>query len=294
MRHLLYIQILLLAATGAFAQNPVTANISSQQVGVNEVFNITISANGSDVKEPDMQAVTDAGFLLGNPRQQSSTSIRSINGQTTVVQSRTWTFSASIGKEGAFTIPRISVIVDGKEYLTQPMTVKVTNKVSLGSRPPDAATQLTLDDLAFVRAITDKTVVYQGEPILLRLRIYAVDQYYVSVEAPRTLPMPETEGFYSSRQWQNNLTEQYQGRTYRITEISQALYPAMPGDLTIGAWQWQGAVRWYDDRRMPQSKVRMFNTNPIKIPVQPLPPQPPISAAPSASSTCTSASRKTN
>ena len=274
MREFVYILILLFAATGAFAQSPVTADISSQQVAVNEIFSITINANGSDVKEPDMQAVADAGFLLGNPRQQFSTNMRSINGRTTVVQSRTWSYGISIGKEGTFTIPRISVTVDGKEYFTQPLTITVSNKIDLGSRSSDAA-DTTIDDLAFVRAITNKTVVYQGEPILLRLRLYMLDQFYVSVETSRTLPMPETEGFYSNQQWKQNLTEQYQGRTYRITEINQVLYPAMPGDLTIGAWQWQGRVNWLDGRRRQQTTARMFNTNPIKISVQPLPPQPP-------------------
>jgi hypothetical protein len=275
MRHLYYIQIMLLMTAGAFAQSPVTADISSQRVTANEVFNITITANGSDVQEPDLQPVRDAGIQLGTPSQQSSTSIRNINGRTSVVQSRTWRYPASIAKEGSVTIPRISVMVDGKEYLTQPMTVTVTNKIDVGSRGQDPAAELTVDDLVFVRAITDKTVVYQGEPVVLRLRLYTLDQYYVNVESPRALPLPQTEGFYAGQQWQQNLSEQMNGRTYRIMEISQVLYPAMPGELTIAPWEWQGVVTWYDVRRRPQTAPRMFATNPVTITAMPLPSQPP-------------------
>ncbi len=276
MRHAVYIPMLLLIATGAFAQGPVTADISSQRVAANEIFTITINASGSDVKEPDMQAVRDAGIqLVGTPSQQSSTSIRTISGRTTVVQSRTWRYPASIAQEGTFTIPRIPVSVDGREYLTQPISVTVTNKVNVVSQGVDAASELTVDDLAFVRAVADKTVVYQGEPVLLRLRIFSLDEYYVAVESPRALPLPQTEGFYSGQQWRLNANEQHQGRTYRIMEITQVLYPAMPGELTIEPWQWQGAVRWYDNRRRPQTAARMFTTDPITITALPLPQQPP-------------------
>jgi hypothetical protein len=49
----------------------------------------------------------------------------------------------------------------------------------------------------------------------------------------------------------------------------------MPGELTITPWQWQGAVRWYDDRRRPQTAARLFTTDPITITALPLPSQPP-------------------
>ncbi|HDP35439.1 MAG TPA: protein BatD [Candidatus Hydrogenedentes bacterium] len=272
--YVVYIALAAWLALNAHAQSPVSADVSSRRVTVNEVFTIIIGANGSDVKEPDMSGVAEAGIVVGAPSHQSQTSIRTIQGKTTMMQSRTWRFPASIANEGTYTIPRIPVVVDGREYLTQPMTVEVTRTVEMGARPPHDTAELTIDDLAFVRAIVSKSNVYQGEPILLKLRFYTLDQYYVNVETPRAWPFPETEGFYLGVQWQQNVTEQYAGRNYRITEINQALYPAMPGELTIGAWQWQGGVRWYDARRRPQTAARMFATEPVRITVSPLPPRP--------------------
>lgn len=274
MRYLYYIVSVIFLTAAAYGQSPISAKLSAQRVTVNEIFHIAISTNGSDVKQPDLTAVARAGFSVGTPSQQSSTSIRTINGKTTVVQSRTWRYPLSLPKEGTFTIPRIPVIVDSKQYFTPPLTIQVTRTVTMGSKSSNSTTKLNIEDLAFVRATTDKKVVYQGQTILLRLRLYSIDKNYVRVESSRTLPLPETEGFYSGEQWQQNLNEEFEGRPYRITEINQILYPAMPGEQLIGAWQWQGVVRWYNSNRRPQTSARMFTTDPIKITVLPLPPQP--------------------
>lgn len=275
MRLMVSIASMTLLALTAWGQSPISADISSQRVAVNEVFNITINANGSDVKEPDMQTVRDAGFAIDQPSQQSSTSMSLLNGRTTVVQSRTWRYPVSMTKAGSFTIPRIPVTVDGKEYLTQPMTIEISRTMDMGSQGANGTKELGIDDLAFVRASTNKAVVYQGETVLLQLRIYRLDQNYVEVYPPRALPLPETEGFYSGQQWQQNHNEQHEGRNYRITEINQILYPAMPGEQIIGSWQWQGVVGWNNLRGRQQTAQCMFATDPITITALPLPPQPP-------------------
>ncbi len=275
MKRAMTLSLIALAAVGyASGQNPVTATVSSDSVAVGEIFYITISANGGNVQEPDVRSLSEIGIQLGNPSVQSSTSISSVQGKTTVVQSRVWRYSASALKEGTVTIPRISVVVDGQEYLTQPIALTVARTLSMGKRSPGGGEELTVDDLAFVQSVADKTTAYQGEAVVLRLRLFALDRNQVSVEGPRTLPTPDTEGFYSGQQWQESISEEYAGRAYRVTEFNQVLYPAMPGDLQIGAWTWQGNVRWIDARRMPQGAARMFSANPISITVLPLPTRP--------------------
>lgn len=278
-QHIMYLILLPLLpmtlSVVAHGQNPVSATVSSTRVAVNEMFYLTISANGSDVKEPDLTPLVALGIQLGTPSVQSSTSIQSINGQTSVMQSRVWRYPATVSREGAITLPRISVRVDGQEYFTQPITLEVTRSVAMPGPPSSADNQITVDDLAFVRTVTDKTTVYQGEALTLRLKLYILDGNYVSVEGPRNLPMPDTEGFIPGPEWQNRTQEQLYGRAYEVTEFCRVLYPAMPGDLFIGAWQWQGAVRWHDARRRVQTAPRMFVTESIPISVIPLPDPPP-------------------
>ena len=268
--------VVCLAALGAQGQgqSPVTATVSTTRAAANEIFHFTISASGSDVKDPDISALSEAGLQLGSPSVQSSTSIQSVNGRTTVMQSRTWRYPASASSEGTIIIPRIAVTIDGQEYFTQPITLEITRSVEIGTETPDGNREITVEDLAFVRAVADKTTLYQGDALTLRLRLYVLEGNYVSVDGPRSLPMPDTEGFYPGPQWQSSITEQYYGRAYRVTEFNRVLYPAMPGELFIGSWNWQGAVRWHDARRRMQTAARMFTTNEIPITVLPLPEKP--------------------
>ncbi len=271
MRHLLFITVVMASAAAAWGQEPVSVDVSSRRVSTNEIFHISVSANGSDIGEPDMQGVIEAGITLDTPSHQSSTSITSSRGATSVVQSRTWRYPASIAREGLVTIPRIPITVDGREYFTQPIDIQVTRSLDMGSRSSEDDTEVTIEDLAFVRAVTDKDTVYQGEVVVLRLRVYVLDLYYVNLETPRGLPMPDTEGFYTGQQWQQTLREEYAGRPYRVTELCQVLYPVASGALSIGAWEWRGGVRWFDSRRRPQTAARMFRTEAVPVTVLPLP-----------------------
>ncbi|OQB34928.1 MAG: hypothetical protein BWY09_02505 [Candidatus Hydrogenedentes bacterium ADurb.Bin179] len=108
----------------------------------------------------------------------------------------------------------------------------------------------------------------------MRLQIYQLNTGYISITGPRSLPMPDTEGFYPGPEWQNTRTENYNDHEYEVTEFGRILYPAMPGELKIGAWNWQGMVRWHDAWRRVQSAARMFTTPEIAITVMSLPEQP--------------------
>lgn len=270
----LYILLALTAAPVVQGQEPVSASVSTTQAAVDEIFYLTISAKGADVQEPDLGPVGEAGLQLGTPSVRSSTSIQSVNGQTAVLQSRTWRYPASVSQKGKISIPRISVNVDGREYFTQPIEMEITQSVDMGTRAPAGDQEITVEDLAFVRAVADKTTLYQGEGLTLKLQLYVLSGNYVSVEGPRSLPMPEMEGFYPGPESQGNRVELLNGHNYEVTEFVRVLYPAMPGNLTIGAWTWQGGVRWHDARLRMQSAARMFKTDEIPVTVLPLPEQP--------------------
>ena len=261
-------------AQTARGQEPVSASVSTTQAAVDEIFYLTISANGADVQEPELGPVGEAGVQLGTPSVRSSTSIQSVNGRTAVMQSRSWRYPASVSQEGKVTIPRISVNVDGRECFTQPIEMEITRSVKMGTRAPSGGQEITVEDLAFVRAVADKTTLYQGEALTLRLQLYVLNGNYVSVQGPRPLPMPDMEGFYPGPESQGNRVELLNGRNYEVTEFVRILYPAMPGSLTIGSWTWQGGVRWHDAGRRMQSAARMFKTDAIPVTVLPLPEQP--------------------
>lgn len=271
MRILCYIGLVGLFAVQAHAQGRVTATTSTLRAAANEVFYIIIEASGGDIQDPDMEPVTAAGIHLDTPSVRSQTSIQMINGQTSTTQSRNWRYPASASREGSVTIPRISVIIDGQEYFTQPIALEITRALDLGAQAPGNTREVTTDDLAFVRMNTDKATLYQGEALTLTMQIYWMDGNVAVEGAP---PFPETEGFYPGPEWRNNRTEYVDDRLYQVTEFIRILYPALSGDLTIGEWTWQGAVRWYDQRGRMKRTGRAFRAESIPVTVLPLPEQP--------------------
>ena len=269
---------LLLAAGVAASQNPVTASLSVDRVAVGERFDVMIEANGAEVSDPDIaSALKDTGIQTGPPSVGSRTQIASINGRTSKVDSKSWRYPARATKEGTITIPRIPVKVDGQDLFTLPMQIRVT-QAGVASPQGNGANNggaIGVEKLAFVESSVDKPSPYQGEAVTLSLRIYAANDYGVQIVGPRTMPMPDTQGFYSGPQQQSNKTETKNGINYRVMQITLTLYPTVAGALTIQPWSWQGEVNYRDNQFMrPRAVARDFQAPAISMNVLPLPDRP--------------------
>lgn len=274
---LLPVMLLVGVAPWATAQVPVSAMLSHEQVAVGENFVLEIRAEGASVSEPEVSPLEDAGIVLGVPSLGSSTSVSIINGRTSMVQAKTWRYPARATREGRLTIPRIKIAVDGQDYFTQPMPLTVTKTAVSPSSPQSRGgnATITLEQMAFAEASTDKTVVFQGEPVTLVLRIFELDDFNVTLRFPQNIPLPDSQGFYAGPQSTSKRRERRGSFNYRVTEISQVLYPTVPGNLLIGAWQWQGELLWTDAGRFrPGNAIKDFETSPITVKVNPLPDRP--------------------
>ena len=272
--------VLIMAALGAEAQAPVSASLSTDRAAVGETFEIAIEANGKDVSEPDLaSALKDTGIQAGRPSVGMSTQVVSINGRMSTIASKSWRFPARATQEGTITIPRIAMTVDGQQRFTLPMQIRITQaavQASPGGGGEGGGSQtMTVEKLAFVESSVDKTGPYQGEAVTLSLRIYAALDYGVQIIGPRTMPMPETQGFYAGPQEQANKTETRNGINYRVMEIKMVLYPTVADSLTIQPWSWQGEVNFRDGQFMrPRAITRDFLAPAIAVNVQPLPDRP--------------------
>lgn len=269
--------LLLGVAHWASAQVPVSAMLSHEQVAVGENFVLEIRAEGASVSDPEVAPLEDAGVVLGVPSLGSSTSVSIINGRTSMVQTKTWRYPARATREGRLNIPRIKIVVDGQEYFTQPMALSVSKTAVSPSSPQSRGGDgtITLEQMAFAEASTDKTDVFQGEPVTLVLRIFELDDFNVTLRFPQNIPLPDTQGFYSGPQATAKRRERRGAFSYKVTEISQTLYPTVSGVLTVGAWQWQGELLWTDAGRFrPGNAIRDFLTTPISVTVKPLPDRP--------------------
>ena len=99
----------------------VTASLSPASVPAGEAATLSLKIEGGEVQDLKLPQVPDV--IMQGPVQNFSSS-SNING--VVRQSLSLSYAVGSMKAGEYTIPPITVIMDGVEHKTQPFTLKVT------------------------------------------------------------------------------------------------------------------------------------------------------------------------
>ncbi len=249
MKNLFFLVILWIAGVNAYADDiQFTTNVPEAVVN-GEQFKISFTVNSTDVRDFRAPSISDFEILMGpSCSQQSSTQI--INGKVSSYASMTYTYVLIANKVGTFTIPGATIKVDGKDYKSNPVTIKVlppdknntaaTNRN--GSRQNVSNAQSISDKDLFITATLNKTQVYEQEAILLTYKIYTV----LNLTELRG-DMPDLKGFHTQeislpRNKQYSL-EHYNGRNYRTILWSQyVLFPQQTGKLEIPSITYEGVI----------------------------------------------------
>lgn len=215
-----------------------TASVSKTEVGTGEQFEITFSLNGNgdDFRPPN---INDFQVLSG---PNESTSMESINGNTTVSTSYSYVLMAA--KEGEFTIGPATIVVNGRRLSTQSIKIKVVkgrpvqqNNAQQQNSPNNNIAEAATGDLSkllFIRAVVDKNNVYDGQQLTVSYRLYT----RIGIEQSQPEKLPDLNGFWSEdvkrpQQVQWNV-ETYKGQKYNVADIKQTiLFPEHDGNLTI-------------------------------------------------------------
>lgn len=139
----------------------VQAAVEKQNVFVGESFLFQIQVEGSDAAaEPDLSGLIDFHVQPRGGQQNNSESITIVNGKMDRVARRGYIFNYSLTpkRPGNLTIPVLSLIVDGKNYQTRPITITA-------EKPAET------DDFK-LRLRLSKTDCYVGEPLVLTATWY--------------------------------------------------------------------------------------------------------------------------
>lgn len=227
----------------AIAQGVQFTASARKNVSVGEQFRLSFSVNadGRDFKAPNMEGF----YILSGPNPSTSSNIQIINGQVSRFVTLSYTFILQATKEGEFQIPPAFITVDGKQYESNPLTIRVNatgaqapptqqNPPAAAPRQPEDPGEVGQSDV-FVRTSVDKKNPYQGEEIIVSHRIYTrvgISQYGVE-------KFPSYNGFWT--QELQNLQEEpskhneiINGQEYLVAEINKvALFPIKNGPLTI-------------------------------------------------------------
>ena len=177
-----FIIILLLCVIGGsklFAQKTEFIASAPSVVEVGEQFRLSFVLNN---KGENLQVPTIKGFdLLAGPSLSTSSNITIINGDMKQNQEYTYTYILEGQEEGEFTIEPATITVDGKEYKSQPLKIKVikgsgkprNNAQSSGDVSENRGSTSITDDDLFLRMEVSRNTLYVGESLTATLKVYA-------------------------------------------------------------------------------------------------------------------------
>lgn len=227
----------------------VTAEVSSNPVGVDEQLSLTVTVTGGGAERPQLPRI--AGLkLVGGP--SVSNQFQWINGQSSSSQSFTYIFLPEA--EGRVKIPPIPVRAGGKVYQTDEIALKVVKESTGPSQTPRRRSPFSVfDDMGLdedspfrdrtprraevlVLAEVDKRAAFVGEQITLTYKILT----QLPVAQVEIKEIPPLNGFWVEEvQVPSNPTGAnlvLNGKQYAEYVIKkQALFPTKEGALAIPA-----------------------------------------------------------
>lgn len=247
----------------AFADEVSFVASAPKSVVVGNRFKIAYEVNTKADSQPTISDV-DGLRVLSGPHHSTFMSSSNVNGRVTSKQTITYTYIVVADNEGEMTVPGASVMVEGKKYTSNPLTIKVlpesqASQQSGGARAQASnnSTNITNENL-FVRAFVSKTKVYDQEALLLTYKVYT-DVNLVNLDNP----VPDLKGFNIqeitlSQQRQFEL-EHYNGHNYNTLVWRQfVLFPQETGELEIPSMEYEAVVAVQTRRSMDPFEM-MFN-----------------------------------
>lgn len=233
----------------AFAQQDfqLQATVSENKIFIGEQFNLRVEVSGSSMRDVSLPVVPDIdgiGLLSQTPSRSSSISI--VNGQTTT--STTYSYGLIARETGFFTIPPVTIQVDGEEYQTEPIQVEVIEK---GQLSEDGSRQLP--DIFLEVEINEENPV-PGQQIVASIQLY----FKQGIEVTSFQPNAgwRTDGFWKEElenirqpQAESVILEGVRYRT--ATLIRYALFPTRSGELTLSEFPLNVGIRTQTARSDP-------------------------------------------
>jgi hypothetical protein len=226
--------VIVLSTQGMAQQVSVNATVSETNPYKGERIVLTVEISGDNFRSielPKLPTLSGLQYMSVSPNTSQSFSI--INGVT----SRKYSYSYFLQTLdiGDYTIAPIVVVIDGKEFSTNPVTIKVLDRNSAASRE----TTDTMRDIFLRIEVSDRNP-FVNQQILANVVLYFKQATEVLSYQPN--PSWKAEGF-----WKEDLDDGREARTesvvidgvrYRKATLMQyALFPSKSGRLTISPYQ---------------------------------------------------------
>lgn len=253
MKKLLSILFICTLGLSTYAADDVEFKASAPaQVIMGRPFQLTYSVNqrAKDLRAPEF---ADFDYIAG-PYTSQSSSTTFVNGKRTSSFNLTYTYTLVANKEGSFTIPAATIKVDGEQYTSNGVRIKVlpadqpdtrSNTQSQNSASTPTNSSSSSSENIFMRTLVSKTHVHEQEAIMLTYKLYfaGVD----IAQLTNNTELPEFKGFLKQElelgEIQTEL-EHYNGRNYQTAVLYRTiLFPQRSGDIVIDPAQFEALVR---------------------------------------------------
>jgi len=295
MKRIIWFFLLTVINTSFAAAQDVTFKAAAEKTVVaGQRFWISFAMTSDGKQGSNFQAPSSFGNLniVFGPSVQSSQSSTFINGKATSSYTESYIYTVIAPSEGEYAVGAATIKVGGKEYSTEPLTIKALppDKAAQQQGNPEArqAQPTASSDEVFIRAVPSKTSVYENEGLLVTFKLYS----QIGIQGIESVKYPEYDGFIAQEiemngnpQWD---MENYNGRNYRTAVLKQTvLFPQREGQITIPSGKFdlivlvrrQQRVRSIFDDFLDTSQPvqKTVSTSPITINVKPLPAGKPAS-----------------
>ena len=263
------IVIYLFIVNTSFAAS-VVATVDANSITINETFNFTIEAEGTNkMPSVNISSLLDDFTIISGPAQQTNYSWT--NGKSTSTKSLSWTLAPN--RSGKLVIPELIISVGGDKYRTNSIRIVVKKSGTVTSSKE-----------LFVLTELDKDNLYMGEQVTVTYKLSTRVQLGLE-----KIDYPKSIGF-----WQEDLSipnpprfnrTSIKGVEYQVATLYKiALFPTKTGNLEISPMSVTAQVRtkqknnkrsiWDDpffssfNNRTVQKLIR---TDAIKVNVKPYP-----------------------
>lgn len=277
---LLFFSLSFWLSFSAFAAVKVIATVDRNEIGEGDpfIYSVRVTSDGGNPQIDSEPHLPDlSGLSLINSSSSSESQSSFINGKFMVQQTRTFDYQLSAPRKGVFKIGVTKVVVDGKEYSTQPIQIKVSDSGGGGQvqrqargggqqNDPFGGAGEDIDEMEnmfnqlmqrhmgrgmggqpqninpneafFIQLDTDKDKVYAGEQITASWYLYTRGQ----IADIDTLKYPELKGFWKEEiEMATRLNFQQAVVNGVIWQkallVSYALFPIKPGKAVIDPYK---------------------------------------------------------
>jgi hypothetical protein len=251
----IYLSIIILSfASLVAAQNIEFVAKANKTVASGESFQLQYVVNSANAEKLQIPDITDFDIVAG-PSSYTQTSFEFINGKSRSSMSTIYTYMLVAQKEGNFSIAPATITVEGKQYKSNPLSIKVLppNSKAPQERQQQAessSTQISGEDI-FIRPMLSKTTVKEQEMVLLTYKLY----YTVNLIDARDAKFPDFKGLmtYDVENRQNAPdVENYNGKNYYSIILAQKLIaPQRTGKIDISPMSCTAVVRVRNNIRVP-------------------------------------------